>query len=330
MAKSIIKKCISLLNIPVYKRMLERCHTDIANSDSFAVSILKLSRAYRLMKEISNNICSEKASIMYKTIMRELIECEDLLDETFIVDSNPNFDYYDSKFVGKSSSDFKTIIDKIEYIVWFTRTRLLDTVRDEFGTDVDFNKLHLCNQCQLSSNVVKLVCDTMGIKCEKIKLDPAFTNKVRLYNGNGFHYFNIVWIDNKKFIVDCTYRQFFRTDTNLIDRLGVLGLNGCYPGIYMMQNESRKKTALELLKNGYVEYTSENMKNYLDGFTLSYRNGLYYEWLGKVDYNVSYTLDDYKRFILGEDSLLNYEPVECLGVQEIPLNNYRLNFSKQK
>ena len=139
----------------------------------------------------------------------------------------------------------------------------------------------------------------------------------------------IVEIENKNYIVDCTYRQFFRADTNNIDRLGVIGLCGCDPGVFMMQNKDRKRVALTLLKSGWIECTKENFKHYLDGFTLSFRNGLYYDWLGEIDYSVGYTVDDYLDFLTGDDFITNYEPLEGLGEQEYPLKNKGLKFRKK-
>ena len=59
----------------------------------------------------------------------------------------------------------------------------------------------------------------------------------------------------------------------------------------------------------------ENLKNYLDGFTLSFRNGLYYEGQENKDFTVSYSCDDYYDFLNGLDSQVNYEDLECLGEQ---------------
>ena len=137
------------------------------------------------------------------------------------------------------------------------------------------------------------------------------------------------YINDKEYIVDCTYRQFFRLENNNIDRLGVIGLCGCDPGVFMMQNRERKNVALAILKNGWVRCTEDNFKHYLDGFTLSFRNGLYYDWLGKVDYSVGYSASDYLEFLNEDDFITNYEPLEGLGEQEEPLKNRSLRFRKK-
>lgn len=84
-----------------------------------------------------------------------------------------------------------------------------------------------------------------------------------------------------------------------------------------MMNESRKLTAKTLLEKGWIELTDVNCKNYFDGFALSYRNALYYEQLGKVDYTTNYTSDDYiMKFVFGCDSQILREGKENLGIQK--------------
>lgn len=109
--------------------------------------------------------------------------------------------------------------------------------------------------------------------------------------------------------------------------MGVMGLNGCNPGVYMLMNGSRRKTAMNILKKGYVVADDENMKNYLDGFLLSYRNGLFYErFLEEANYDVEYSVEDYFNFINGYELLFEYEPIEFMGNQEEPLKNKNFRF----
>ena len=83
----------------------------------------------------------------------------------------------------------------------------------------------------------------------------------------------------------------------------------------MLMDEKRKKVAEELLKNGFVELKDDTLKLYCDGFTLSYRNGLYYKYFGN-DYSTEYRVEDYIRFFNGEDSQLKHEPPTCLGMMK--------------
>ena len=71
------------------------------------------------------------------------------------------------------------------------------------------------------------------------------------------------------------------------------------------------------------------MKTYLDAFTISFRNGLYYENTLDFSYTTEYSLDDYIRFIHGDDNQINHEDKLYLGYQSKPLKNYKLNFKKR-
>ena len=91
-------------------------------------------------------------------------------------------------------------------------------------------------------------------------------------------------------------------------------------------DEERKIIANSVISRGWIPFTEENVKKYFDGFALSYRNGLYYELLGKVDYNTVFDFDDYFNFLNGCDTLFKYEPKEGIGYQKRPLKNPNINF----
>lgn len=325
MAKRVIKKGVSILCVPDYMASLKKSYDNILLSDNYCSMIIELDYVYSTMKKAAFNLNCSKDNYFYEKLRNKMIDCEDLCENYFILDSEPCFNPMDQRFYNKSILNIPKD-DLLNYIVWFTRDRLLGTHQDETTEMVDFNKLNLTNDCKLASNIVKLVCDMLKVPCEIIKMPPAFTDEFQLFEGNGFHYFCLVTIDNVKYIVDTTYRQFFTLDTNRLNRLGVMGLDGCNPGIYMMMNDSRKNTAINILKNGYVVANEENLKNYFDGFLLSYRNGLYYEWIGEVDYFPTYSVSDYFSFIYGDDLLFDYEPIELLGNQEQSLKNPKFRF----
>ncbi|MGN1372337.1 MAG: hypothetical protein ACI4XM_08715 [Candidatus Coprovivens sp.] len=316
----------SVISFSTYMSKLNSLYEEMSFVKEYNSLVELLDKGYLLMKSASANLCNSKNNNLYDLLKNKMVKCEELCSEVFIVDSNPLFDVCDSRFVGKSLS----YIDKkdfLDYIVWFTRMRLLETHQDQnYGEFIDFNNLSLMNDCKLACNIIKLVCDTLLISCDVVKIPPAFTDEFPLYRGNGFHYFCLVTLDDKKYIIDTTYRQFFTLDSNNINRLGVMGLNGCKPGVYMMMNESRLKTALGLLRYGFIEANSENLKNYFDGFSLSFRNGLYYEKIGKNAFTTPYTIDEYFKMLNGEFLLFDYEPISCIGEQRIPLNNSKFRF----
>ena len=76
-------------------------------------------------------------------------------------------------------------------------------------------------------------------------------------------------ITNKRFIIDLTYRQFFQIHQNVISRY-LKSESTPNIGLFINFDESNKDFAIELLKNGFVEATDENIKHYFKPFT--YKN----------------------------------------------------------
>ncbi len=100
---------------------------------------------------------------------------------------------------------------------------------------------------------------------------------------------------------------------NILSRIGLIGLSGCDPGIFMYMDPQRKKVAETLLKNGFIKVTKESLKCYLDGFTLSFRNINYYEKTNDYSFQTPYTFEDYLRFLKREDDQIKHEGKENLG-----------------
>lgn len=108
-----------------------------------------------------------------------------------------------------------------------------------------------------------------------------------------------------------------------------MNVGGCKPGVYMLMTEKGKKIANKLIRDGYVKLDEETLKLYLDSFTISFRNGLYYERTEDFSYTTDYTADDYLDFLWGKDNLLNYEDRSWLGFQKRPLKNPQMSFGKR-
>ena len=83
------------------------------------------------------------------------------------------------------------------------------------------------------------------------------------------------------------------------------------------------------MTDGYIELEDEVFKTYLDAFTLSFRNGLYYEE-NKDNIILPYSMKDYTRFLSGKDSQARHEKVKCLGRQERPLEDPNIDFKSIK
>ena len=97
-----------------------------------------------------------------------------------------------------------------------------------------------------------------------MKIYPGFSYMHRLFNGNGFHYFNLVIIDNQKYIVDCSYSQFFWLRQSMLERTGILGVASATPGRFMTLNDSRLETAKTILRDGWIKADEINLKNKYD------------------------------------------------------------------
>ena len=94
----------------------------------------------------------------------------------------------------------------------------------------------------------------------------------------------------------------------------------------MLMDKDRLKLSKDILEQGYVLLDDKNLKNYLDGFTISYRNGLYYEIMDDFSYTTKYTAEDYRIFLRHEDNQVNHECHQVLGYQERLLKNPRMKF----
>ena len=288
---------------------------------------------YKVVKEYSLLFFDEeKYSIYYKNILDLVIECESAIN---------SFNLYgniDNNMSTTSLSNINSIEELLDYIVYKVRKTIIKEyimISSErfhaINPNINISQIDLTSMCDTISSYVSMECKKLGIKCKKVQIAPGFNERMHLYNNGGMHTFNIIEIGNKEYLMDLSYNQFFKEDsTNMLERLGIPYLSPCKPGIYMMTNHERFLTASTIIEKGWVPFNEQNIKNYFDGFTLSVRNGLYYELLGKVDYSTNYTSDDYINFLEGSDDLFKHEPNEGLGYQKRPLKNPYLNFNIKK
>lgn len=267
-----------------------------------------LDELYRYVRSIQNDYFIDgNLSNDFNYITRYLKKAEEDIPKEFIIDSSPIF-----------SNDFDSD-DKLKNIIYNVRSKLLDNDIED----------PLIDKCTYSSNLVFRSFSELGLNVRRVIIYPGFTKEHDLLHfGSEYHAFNIVTINDKKYIVDLTYRQFFLKNRSSLERIGVFSLFNTTPGKFMTLNDSRKRTALELLKNGYIEMTDENVKNYFDGFALSYRNATYYEDTLDFSFTTNYTPYDYMRFINEEDSQLNHEGIDRLGYQKKVLRNPNIRFNK--
>ena len=64
-------------------------------------------------------------------------------------------------------------------------------------------------------------------------------------------------------------------------------------------------------------------------FTVSFRNGLYYENTNDFSFTAPYSVEDYVKFLHGENSQLNIEGEENLGYQRRPLKDPMMIIQKK-
>lgn len=233
--------------------------------------------------------------------------------------------YYRSKMTPKYICDVSVPnvcpnqSDIINYIVTKTRERLLYLVDDKYKS---IDEVDLTNGCILSSLYVKEECDKLGIDCEIIELYPGYNKDARLFGNTGYHHFNIIRINSREYLVDVSYKQFFKESHCNLEEIGVPFMCAPSPGTFMLLDEERKKVAEKILKDGWIEITNQNLKHYCDGFTWSFRNGLYYEIFQPTNYNTEYSQEDYLNFLFSKDNQINHEQRECLGPLKVPINEF--------
>ena len=192
---------------------------------------------------------------------------------------------------------------------------------------IETNLINFANKCIHTAYTVFEKCMEDNVKSYIVKVYSGYKQGNEIQSDLNCHYFNVVFYNNKYYLVDLTYAQFFTQQKNVFNRLGVVGLDGCDVGAYMMQNEKTKAIAKKIIQDGYIQLNEEVFKTYLDAFTLSFRNGLYYENNGINSFEVTYTVDDYIKFLKGEDSQIKHEGLENLGMQKRPLKNHKIDFN---
>lgn len=198
----------------------------------------------------------------------------------------------------------------INQIIKMVSSKILSAFEDRY---TNINEIDMENNCIAVSFFVKEVCDEWEIDSRVIKIYPGYDVNARLFGMSGFHYANIIYIQDKEYLVDLSYKQFFKKSKSFIEEIGVVGLCAPLAGIFMLMDSKRKRVAEELLRNGFIELKNNNFKDYCDGFTLSYRNGLYYEMYDN-HYSTDYTNQDYINFIINKsDNQVNHESIKCLG-----------------
>lgn len=232
-----------------------------------------------------------------------------------IIDQKSNFKK------GKTIKDFDCILD---YVVYLTREYI------SYGINEDFDEINLIDKCHEAAIYIQKKCMENNISSSIIKIIPGYDINAHLYGSFlGYHFANIILFNNNYYLVDVTYSQFFYTKNNIIDRIGLVNIPPCYAGLFMMMSETGKNMAHELIEKGYIKLDKIKLKTYLDAFTMSNRNGLYYESTNDFSFETEYSLSDYEKLLNSKMSQVDIEGRENLGYQSRPLKDYQMVIKKK-
>ena len=305
---TILKKLEEALNKP-YKRY--------ENIDQILNELKLLVPSY--FNEISMND-------EYKYKIKDIDKLLHKLPAEYICDTS--FEFRDLRKVNnnvllsKNRNNFK-IEDYLDYVVYYARKKLIN------GRDLrkNFSKYDLSDRCLDSSEFVKEGSELCDLECYIIRIDPGFDEDANLLNNGGFHYFNIIKHQNRYYLVDVSYSQFFIARYCNFSRMGIPLIFPPTAGAYMVLDKFRLNIATIINKFGWIELNDDILKAYLDGFALSYRNALYYENKDLI-YETPYSAKDYKNFLINEDSQVRHEGTRVLGYQSEPIKNPYRSFKQ--
>lgn len=311
-------------NYSKYCNELDKYQKELSNLKNTDKKLTVIKDLYSYVKDISLELYNndENFEQNYFAISSSIFYCEKLLPKENIMQTKA--EHHPNSIIEMSKENSSEAI--LNYIVNQARNFILNKAR--YQANPSLEKINLVAECIPTCNFIENICKNMNIKCQKIALYPGFMQDSTLFKGIKQHYFTIIQLKNEEYIVDCTYAQFFRLDRCILERLGIIRLSGCNAGIFMTMDETKKKVADKILKDGWIELTNETLKSYLDGFAISYRNGLYYEQTNDFTFTTDYTADDYRRFLSSDDNQLNYEKRKHLGIQMQPLQNPKLVLKK--
>ncbi len=152
---------------------------------------------------------------------------------------------------------------------------LVYNVRKKIGKDKDGNLINTEQKCGIASNYFNKLAKNSNIKADILTTCGTF----ELFDydmHNRSHAFNLVLIDGKKYIVDCTFSQFTKLFYMSSYVIKLPMFINAEPAYFLNQTKQGKKLLEEILKYGYFEVNKENLKLYLDSFVLSERNAFYY------------------------------------------------------
>lgn len=299
-----------------YEEILKKYNQVImANKNNYNILLRTMDKIYKFLKSVApifyeTDDCID-LSAFFGTLATMVRNIESHIpDSHFIIASEPDFIYRKNKPSKPHTNNPEIILD---WLVYMARERYAYT---SFWTKkASIEGLSFQDECVDMCKNIKFICDENNIECIIKRINPGFLDTARLCNGTNYHDICIVTLNGFRFLVDCTYRQFFMLKWNSLERIGVPFLSTTKPGTFMIMNDERLNVANTILKRGWIVLTPENIKNYFDGFAISFRNGLYYKETGDYSYTTNYNAHNYEDFLEGQDNQVNHEGKLVLGRQ---------------
>lgn len=129
--------------------------------------------------------------------------------------------------------------------------------------DIDVRKNSLKNREDLVQKILSNIFDNIGINYKFFETKQIIDEDVKNHSAI------IVQLNDKNYLIDPTYRQFFlenECQENSYIANGTFVLLSPDPGYYFKINPDKMPIAKELLTNGYIEFTEEVAKAYGDSF----------------------------------------------------------------
>lgn len=298
---------------------------------------LEIKTIYNLFYFAKKEFGEDPVSETY--LFPKLMACRDIIPPRYIIQYKPNFQN-DNDLLGRKArciqrKNFDSDEEYLDMIVLIARKKIFDDIYDleKFNNMDGFKAIDVSDRCYTYSRFCNQLLKNnkwYGLSSAIKEITAGFDRRNVADNALLRHYYIDLSLNDKKYIIDLTYSQFFLSSENILEYLGMTYADLPLPGIYMLQDEKRLKVARTLLERGWIEATDENIKSYFDGFALSFRNGYFYEQLGNSNFITPYTAKDYESFIVGYNSQLSIEGKSCIGYQILPLDNILFDFTSDK
>ncbi|MDE5888431.1 MAG: hypothetical protein K2H20_00250, partial [Bacilli bacterium] len=120
----------SIIMYPYYKSKINKQYRKIFDAYSYEECITEMEKVYRMIKKSSALYYNgSNMNCLYDGLKAGIIRCEDLLEGTPIIESDPYFIYNNEYSEKTKFIDLKNTQEKLNYIVWCARKNIVDRYR---------------------------------------------------------------------------------------------------------------------------------------------------------------------------------------------------------